>query len=324
MRPTNVSPIHPPKARALAGKAARLVAALVCLGACSRETQKPAQSARPSRDEQVQALADQAVSYRRAGQTVKAREAAAEALRVLEPATTRDDPQVWRLETSIAKSFALEGQLALAIEHYRRALAAAVRHPQQLRKEVVASHIGLSGALLDTGDGAAATISAESALSAAEQSGEVGAVTHQAISHLAAIYLRTQRADDAQRLLAEKSGLLRVWHPPSSAPESAPWTPAALQPRERGRVVISFLSVRLSDVWAYCAAKARNAGQHSTGTAQLSAAIESDGRVKEVVLTAFGLGEQAADCMVRETAVTKFPRPESGSAVIVFATQTFP
>jgi hypothetical protein len=56
----------------------------------------------------------------------------------------------------------------------------------------------------------------------------------------------------------------------------------------------------------------------------LTTVVGPDGSVSEVNLTAFGLDEPAADCMVLEAAATRFPAPEGGGAVIVFATETFP
>ena len=150
-------------------------------------------------------------------------------------------------------------------------------------------------------------------------------MTHDVISNLLATYVTAGHWAAAQRLLEEERGMLRIWRPRYPAPENAPLDEGVLRPRASGRLIGSTeIGVRLSDAWAYCVYKFRGGERGSVATARLTAIVGRDGAVSEVSLTAFGLGKEAADCMVLEAAATRFPPPESDGAVIVFATETFP
>jgi len=272
----------------------------------------------------IDVLQGLSVSYRGAGRAARSREVAEEALRWLEPGAAADDALIWRLERAIGDSYAVERQWALAIASYGQALAAAARHPDELRENVIATQMDLSAVLARVGDDSSATSSAEEALRVARQAGKRDRVTHDAILNLVATYVNVGRWDAAQQLLDEERGVLRVWRPRSARPENAPLDEGVLRPRARGRVVGSGeVGVRLSDAWAYCAYKFRGARAASAATARLTTVLGPDGSVSEVTLTAFGLDERAADCMVLEAAATQFPAPEGDGAVIVFATETF-
>lgn len=267
----------------------------------------------------VEALTGLAGSYRHTGRFARARETAGEALRLLQPGAIEADKQIWRLERGIGESYALEGQTAQAVKSHRRALDAAARHSEPLRESVVRSHMDLSLVLVSAGDLSAATTSAEEALQLARQHATKDRVTHDAALNLAATYVSVGRAESAHRLLQQEHAILRLWRPGHSKPETAPLSEAMLRPKSRGRVRYDKLSVRLSDGWAYCASKFS-----AVGTARLTTAVTREGRVSEVVLTGFGISEQAADCMALQAAPAKFPPIEGDTVVVVFATKTFP
>lgn len=273
----------------------------------------------------IEVLSGLAVSYRGAGRPTQSREAAAAALRLLEPGSASGDAQIWRLERGIGLSYGAQGRSTLAIASHRQALAAAARHPDQLRENVIRSEMDLSVILIGAGDDSSATTSAEEALQLARAQGTRDRMTHDAILNLIATYVDVGRWEAAQKLVEDERGVVRIWRPRYAAPENAPLDEAVLRPRPHGTIVGSGeVGARLSDAWAYCAYKFRGAGEASARTARLSTVVGRDGGVSEVALTAFGLSERAADCMVLEAAATKFPPPEGDGAVIVFATETFP
>lgn len=273
----------------------------------------------------IDVLQGLAISYGGAGRAVRSREVAEQALRLLEPGTAADDALIWRLERAIGKSYTLERRSTLAIASHRQALAAAARHPDELRESVIQSHMDLSAVLARAGDDSSATSSAEEALQAARQTGKRDRVTHGAILNLVATYVKVGRWDAAQQLLDEERGVLRTWRPRYAQPEDAPLDEGVLRPIARGRIPDSGeIDVRLSDACAYCAYRFRGARPAATATAQLTTVVGPDGSVSEVNLTAFGLDEPTADCMVLQAAAIRFPAPEGGGAVVVFATQTFP
>jgi tetratricopeptide (TPR) repeat protein len=273
----------------------------------------------------VEVLGGLAVSYRGAGRLARSREVAGAALRLLAPGSVSDDAQIWRLERGIGQSYAAEGSSTLAIASHRQALAAAARHPDRLRENAIRSQMDLSVVLIGADEGSSATSSAEEALQLAREQGARDGVTHDAILNLAATYVKVGRWEAAQKLLEQERGVLRIWRPRYAEPENAPLDEAVLRPRAYGTIVGSGkVGVRLSDAWAYCAYKFGSAAEASGRTARLSTVVGRDGRISEVVLTAFGLSEPAADCMVLEAAAAKFPPPEGDGAVVVFATETFP
>lgn len=284
--------------------------------------------ARSSREasQMVEVLSGLALSYRGEGRPAQARAAAVEALRLVEPGSAEGDAQIWRLERGIGASYAAEGRPTLAIASHRQALEAAARHMRQLRANVIESQMSLSVVLLSGGDAASATSSAEEAWQMARQGGQADRVLqHDTILNLIATYVKVGRWEDAQRLLGEERGIVRIWRPRYPEPENAPLDEEVLRPRARGRLVGSGkIAVRLSDAWAYCAYKFAGAQGTSSRTARLTALLGRDGGVSEVTLTAFGLSTEAADCMVLEAAATRFPSPEGEGALLTFATETFP
>jgi hypothetical protein len=280
--------------------------------------------AAPDRDLFMNVLSEVARLYSRTARSRASREAAGEALALLEPGMAGDDEQIRQLEGVIAKSYLAEGQPLLAVVHYRRALVAAARHPQNLRAGAVETSVALSVALASAEDNPAAVSTAETALDMALRGGSRSRTVHDATLNLAATYLKAGRPQAARRLLDEQRGVLRIWHPHQSEPQGAPLEEAVLRPVARGRVQYGKMGTLLSESCTYCAHKTRVPGLASDGTARLTVGVARDGSVSHVLLTALGLSLQAADCMVLQAAALKFPRPASDGAVIVFATETFP
>jgi hypothetical protein len=212
-----------------------------------------------------------------------AREAAEQALALLQPGALANDQQISELETTRAEAFRDEEQLGAAVAPFKAALQATERHPAPLAPAQIAISLRLADTLEALGRRQDAKQVLERASFVARQPA-VGATLAARLREALAAF------DDA---------------PASERPQLAATSPNTLQQ-------IAAMQAEFRACYHASLAEERDVA----GRVALVLSIAADGHVSNVKTDGSGLPASTVDCLVKRASLARFEPPKGGSAVI--------